>query len=358
VPLDPNWTRQFLRNIGAPASPSNLQFLNAWWAAESGGGGGRNNPFNTTQPGFGGTNYNSVGVKNYPTVQAGAAATAKVLGEGFPHYTDILRGLRHGNVPAPTLAGFVTASPWGTHTFPGLGSAPSTLPPAGRVPSSTTGAQRLLPGSVTMTRAPGPDLQQWGLQTLNALASGSFNPERAFNRLINLMTNYRPAKITVTDPTLTGGYPTGNPGPTGVRGPSIPVQGTTGKVTMASGADRSGVSTSPAVINFASKIAGIVGRPLTIGTGSNHNEYVAGEGNTISDHWYGEAADIPALGNQLLWLGRAALIAAGMPREEALKQTGGVFNVGGYNILFNTNVGGNHYNHLHVGLGRILGRHF
>jgi predicted Zn-dependent protease len=43
-------------------------------------------------------------------------------------------------------------------------------------------------------------------------------------------------------------------------------------------------------------------------------------------------------------------------RAEARKQTGGVFNIGGYNILFNTHVGGNHFNHLHIGLGRIIGR--
>jgi hypothetical protein len=142
--------------------------------------------------------------------------------------------------------------------------------------------------------------------------------------------------------------PTGPPPPT----PS-------GKVTLAPDADRPGVKTSPVVVQFVRKIAGIYGQPLTIGTGSRHNEFVAGTNNTRrSDHWYGEAADIPAAGDALTRLGRAALIAAGADPKWASKQTGGVFNIGGYNILFNTNVGGNHYTHLHVGLGRILGRHF
>jgi hypothetical protein len=122
-----------------------------------------------------------------------------------------------------------------------------------------------------------------------------------------------------------------------------------------SGMDRRGVKTNPAVFQTVARIAQIYGNPLTIGTGSNHNEYVK-DSNRRSDHWFGEAADIPMEGAALTRLGQAALIMAGMSPTEARKQTGGVFNVGGYNILFNTSVGGNHYNHLHVGLGRIIGR--
>ena len=122
-----------------------------------------------------------------------------------------------------------------------------------------------------------------------------------------------------------------------------------------SGMDRAGLKTNPAVFTTVAKIAQIYGKPLTIGTGSNHNEYVKGS-NRRSDHWFGEAADIPMAGDELTRLGQDALIMAGMDPREARKQKGGVFNVGGYNILFNTNVGGNHYNHLHVGMGRIIGR--
>jgi hypothetical protein len=39
-----------------------------------------------------------------------------------------------------------------------------------------------------------------------------------------------------------------------------------------------------------------------------------------------------------------------MSPKEARKQRGGLFNIGGYQIIFNTNEGGNHYNHLHVGI--------
>jgi hypothetical protein len=122
-----------------------------------------------------------------------------------------------------------------------------------------------------------------------------------------------------------------------------------------SGMDRSGMKTNPAVFKTVARIAQIYGKPLRIGTGSNHNEFVKGS-NRRSDHWFGEAADIPMAGAALTRLGQAALIMAGMSPTEARRQRGGVFNIGGYNILFNTNVGGNHFNHLHVGLGRIIGR--
>jgi hypothetical protein len=126
-------------------------------------------------------------------------------------------------------------------------------------------------------------------------------------------------------------------------------------VTVAAGADRQGMPTQPMVMQFVSQVAQVFGQRLTIGTGSNHHKYVLGEGNTISDHWYGDAADIPMTGSSLTRLGQDALIAAGANPAWARKQTGGVFNVNGYNILFNTHVGGNHFNHLHVGLGRRPG---
>jgi hypothetical protein len=72
----------------------------------------------------------------------------------------------------------------------------------------------------------------------------------------------------------------------------------------------------------------------------------------VSNHWSGHAADIGASGSQLHKLGYLALIHAGMPRAQAAKarRTGGLFNVGNYQIIFATDEGGNHFNHLHVGI--------
>jgi hypothetical protein len=132
--------------------------------------------------------------------------------------------------------------------------------------------------------------------------------------------------------------------------PSLPPTGSSGKVILSKGADRPGVHTNKAVLNFVGQIAGAYGHPLTIGTGTNHDQMTV-NGN-VSDHWSGNAADIPATGNTLVKLGQDALIQAGMNPSQARKQTGGLYNVNGYQVIFNTHEGGDHTNHLHVGLGR------
>jgi hypothetical protein len=136
--------------------------------------------------------------------------------------------------------------------------------------------------------------------------------------------------------------------PVGMASPPL-LPKSSGKVVLASGADRAGVTIKPAVLNFVSSVAALYGKPLTIGTGTNHNQYVAGS-HRESDHWTGWAADVPASGAALTKLGQDALIAAGANPSWARKQKGGLFNVGGKQIIFNSMEGGNHFNHLHVGL--------
>jgi len=119
-----------------------------------------------------------------------------------------------------------------------------------------------------------------------------------------------------------------------------------GKVVLSAGADRAGTDTSGAVLRFVRQISALAGEPLTIGTGTNHSQMTV-SGN-VSDHWSGHAADIPAAGKELIMLGRMALIAAGMSRKQAMQQDGGLYNVGGHQIIFNTYEGGDHTDHLHV----------
>lgn len=120
-----------------------------------------------------------------------------------------------------------------------------------------------------------------------------------------------------------------------------------GMVSLSPGADRAGVHTGRGILNFASKVAGIYGSPLVIGTGTNHNRMTV-NGN-VSQHWSGDAVDIPARGRNLIRMGQDALIAAGMNRKLARRQRGGLFNVGGRQIIFNTQEGGDHTDHLHLG---------
>lgn len=90
------WITAFLASIGAPATTANRASLTAWiqhetpWPPVA-----ANNPLNTTQPAPGATDYNSVGVKNYPSAAEGMGATKATIENGL--YNDVLMALRGGN---------------------------------------------------------------------------------------------------------------------------------------------------------------------------------------------------------------------------------------------------------------------
>jgi hypothetical protein len=141
-------------------------------------------------------------------------------------------------------------------------------------------------------------------------------------------------------------------------GPQAPQTGGHGKVTIAPGADRSGVGLQKPILSFLSTVAGRAGRPINITTGTNHNQFVAGS-NRQSDHWTGNAADIaePIDSRQGdLLAAHAISTAGGIPFQKALgmARKGGVFNFqtpqGRVQVLWKTMVGGNHHNHVHIGL--------
>lgn len=87
-----SWARAELRTLGFPRTPANVTSLVAWQNRE--GGGGAFNPLNTTQPEPGATVFNSVGVRNYPDVAEGVAATAVTMRNG--NYGDVLAALASG----------------------------------------------------------------------------------------------------------------------------------------------------------------------------------------------------------------------------------------------------------------------
>jgi hypothetical protein len=132
------------------------------------------------------------------------------------------------------------------------------------------------------------------------------------------------------------------------QGPATP--GRRGKVFVSDMANLPGKPIHPWVLDFARRVAGVYGAPLTVGTGTNHREFVSGT-NRQSAHFFGNAVDIPAVGQPLINMGRAALVAAGMNPRLARQQTGGLYNIGHWQIIFNTYLqqGGNHYNHMHIG---------
>ena len=75
--------------------------------------GARNNPLATTEPGPGATDYNSVGVKNYPSYVEGLAATVATLRNGhYPQLVGVLSDPAGGS--ALTYCTSVELNTWGT----------------------------------------------------------------------------------------------------------------------------------------------------------------------------------------------------------------------------------------------------
>lgn len=110
--VDQNFYEKLLENLGAPVSDENLKFLYAWRQAE--GKAGNYNPFNTTHGMPGATNFNTVGVKNYRTMEDGMVATIKTLKNG--RYDCIVNGLRD-DIGASNIAMCKSLKTWGTGTL-------------------------------------------------------------------------------------------------------------------------------------------------------------------------------------------------------------------------------------------------
>lgn len=111
-------TEQFaldlLNTIGAPASPSNVAFIERWANLE--GGHWHNtatfNPLNTSLPEPGSVNFQTGqpggGVQAYPDVATGEAASAATLLE--PQYATVVQSLRQSDTSAAAQA--LVQSPW------------------------------------------------------------------------------------------------------------------------------------------------------------------------------------------------------------------------------------------------------
>ena len=109
------WAKAFLRRIDAPRSKRNITAVVCWIQAE--GGDARWNPLNSTHAAPGATEYNWVGVKNYPTFEVGVRVTAETLNYGADRnlygYRKIRRRLRKNARSKRTLRA-IEKSTWGT----------------------------------------------------------------------------------------------------------------------------------------------------------------------------------------------------------------------------------------------------
>jgi hypothetical protein len=104
------WASAFLTEAHYPDVASNQQSIVCWIASEN--SNAEFNPLDTEEGGQPGeTNYNGAGVKNYPTLEEGIAASLDTLHNG--HYANIITALSEGAGPAFTCS-FICASPWGS----------------------------------------------------------------------------------------------------------------------------------------------------------------------------------------------------------------------------------------------------
>lgn len=105
------WAKRLLERADWPVSRNNLRALVAWTSAE--GTKAKWNPLATTQPMAGATDFNSVGVKNYPSLESGLEATLKTLAYTDLGYGRIRKRLKE-NAPAYRTLRAVEKSAWGT----------------------------------------------------------------------------------------------------------------------------------------------------------------------------------------------------------------------------------------------------
>jgi cell wall-associated NlpC family hydrolase len=201
--LPRNWERLILRGIGAPATPQNVRFLDAWQKAE-GGGTANNanfNPLNTTQGASGAGSINSVGVKSYRNAGQGIRATVQTLLNG--HYGDIVSGLRGGRASAQSLASSKSLGTWGTGSgvLRVLGSGPVSPPKLTGTGDGSVAA--LSASSPQAANGGGPDgfkqaVTAYLIQNSNELAQGHRIDPNSIVQLALLRSRMGPGQTATT----------------------------------------------------------------------------------------------------------------------------------------------------------------
>jgi hypothetical protein len=216
----------------------------------------------------------------------------------------------------------------------------------------------LIPGEVTVLDGDtfGPIEGAWINHTIEQ------NPFDTSETTLTLAKPMAPGKEPAADvTTVTRSKPGGSDAPDGKKG----------EITVRPTANRAGVPIHQHVLDFLRLMAGQTSEDIIVGTGTNHRQYVAGSSNQ-SDHWTGDAADLEVGGDAKTSqnventgdnIATAALKIAGfsdqearaMARKGAASFSGGVFPNGSWNghrvqVLWKTMTGGNHFNHVHVGV--------
>ena len=138
--------------------------------------------------------------------------------------------------------------------------------------------------------------------------------------------------------------------------------------TLLPAANRPGVRLTRQMAAVTRQIAGRLPKRLVVCTGTRHNR-LSTSGN-VSDHWDGNGIDLCSSANHFPAAGggygdtiaAAAFMTAGKPQPEALRlaRQGGAHTIHHaglrFQIIWKSTTGGNHYDHIHVGIAPDRGR--
>jgi hypothetical protein len=353
VALPKAWEYQLLHALGAPATKENLRFLRAWQIAEGGGtaNSANYNPLNTTEPAMGAGTINSVGVRSYRSPVQGITATARTLVNG--HYDQIVSMLRSGKANASQLATAVAHSPWGTGSgvLRVLGSGPVGVPSAPHGQPGVTApsplAQALQPQPMHLVSPKPVDVTPILTQTIGREAQG-WDPLDALKQATPQILSAweQPSKVVSSSLAAPGAPGTPTAAPVDLRGHPV---GQTIRLGPGGGWDG---SQRPAMT-----LAGI-GEKYGLQITSTKRDTKMSASGLVSDHWIGSKnAYAVDLGGSTPEMDKAAVAIAhrlginynGHSELVATKVVGGLR----YQILYRTHVGGNHFNHIHIGVRRL-----
>ena len=219
------------------------------------------------------------------------------------------------------------------------------------------GAKRLLlPGQVALVRGEGAADGRWLVRELDADLK---DDTREIVYTLGQAQDPKPEPAsTVT--TKAGEDPARADARTAGAGSSGKAKG---KVSVAAGAESNG-KLQPEITEFLELMAGRTDEPVVVTTGTNHSKFTL-SGN-ISQHFSGDAVDLGLGGDARTdrsvrrrgdKLAIAALRVCGLSYSEAgrVARSGGIHNLRWRNysvqVIWLTLDGGNHFNHVHVGLG-------
>src|SRR5262245_54385176 len=277
--------------------------MSAWGRAEGGhvNNTARWNWLNTSRTGYGGVSAGISGVphiKAYPNFDEGIQATADTIKWGYP---SILAGLRAGDVSfgnagvRSDLNKWVTGSRSTTMSKYVRGIASMT----GNVPAATQ--QQLRAAGTTGGPAPST-IELPSAPQVKTVTRSRISQQALISSLLKAATtgNYTGALLTLAaynSPIKEQVLVPGKPIPGAKLKPVGGLQPITqppklgrltgdvlGTVTMAANADRPGMRTHQQILDFAKHVAAVYGKPLTIGTGTRHSQFVASPDHPQSAH--------------------------------------------------------------------------